>query len=217
MGGALEDPVLELHGSDGKLIAENDNWRDTQEAEIKATGVPPAYDAEAAIVVTLLPGNYTAIVGGKSGTTGIASVEVYDLDSPSSPSRLVNISTRGRVETGEKVIIGGFILGADEGGAEILIRGIGPSLAQYGVPSPLEDPTLQLRDAQGGLILANDNWKDDSRQAARISSSGIAPSDDRESAIAVTLAPGLYTTILAGKNDGVGVGIVEVYNRSSTP
>lgn len=190
----------------------NDNWRDTQEEEIKATGIPPLHDAEAAIVVTLEPGNYTAVVGGKNESTGVGLVEVYELDRGGS-SRLGNISTRGSVQTGPDVVIGGFILGGNEGNANVIIRGIGPSLVKFGISNPLVDPTLQLRDGDGALLMTNDDWQDDPDQTVQIRASGIPPEDERESAIAASLRPGNYTATLAGRNDGTGVGIVEVFAR----
>lgn len=215
--GPLADPVLQLHGPDGQPIMRNDNWRDEQEDEIKQTGIPPTDDAESAIVLTLEPGNYTAVVGGTAESSGVALVEVYDLDSRS-VGRLGNISTRGFVQTGPNVIIGGFIIGKGqgeaEGNADIILRGIGPSLAKFGISNPLVDPTLQLRDGNGALLITNDDWQDDPDQAAQISGSGIAPEDERESAIAASLRPGTYTVILAGRNSGTGIGIVEVFTRN---
>jgi hypothetical protein len=211
---ALEDPVLELHGPDGGFISSNDNWRDTDAAGISATGIPPSDDREAALIASVPPGNYTAIMSGKNGTTGIGLVEAYDLDGDTAASRLANISTRGVVQTGGKVVIGGFIIGSAQIGADMLVRGLGPSLAARGVANALDDPTLTLADNQGNVLMRDDNWQDDPAQASRINSSGIAPSDAREAAIAATLAPGAYTAILAGKNDSSGVGIVEIYNLS---
>ena len=208
----LADPVVQLHGSEGQPIVANDNWRDTQEAEIKATGIPPTEDAEAAIVLTLAPGSYTAVVGGKDETSGVGLIEVYDLDDAGA-SRLGNISTRGSVQTGTNVAIGGFILGRNSGNANIILRGIGPSLAKFGISNPLPDPTLQLRDGNGGLISTNNDWQDDAEQAAQISGSGVAPEDARESAIAAGLPPGHYTVVLAGRNNGTGIGLVEVFTR----
>lgn len=212
VSGPLRDPVLRLHGPNGEFLVGNDNWRDTQEREINESGIPPRDDAESAIVITLPPANYTAIVGGKDETDGVALVEVYDLDSDGT-ARLANLSTRGSVQTEGNVLIGGFILGAGERDANIILRGIGPSLAKFGISNPLADPTLQLRDGNGGLIFTNNDWQDDADQAAQISASGIPPEDERESAIAVRLAPGNYTTILAGRNNGTGIGVVEVFAR----
>ncbi len=208
--GALADPVLELHKPDGTVVT-NDNWKGTQEAAIIATGVAPKNDLESAIVATLVPGNYTAIVHGKNNGTGIGLVEAFDLNQAAS-SELANISTRGFVDTGDNVMIGGFIIGGGTAGtnATVLVRAIGPSLTKAGVAGALQDPKLELHDANGNLLKSNDNWK--STQKAAIIASGVPPSNDKESAIIDTLAPGNYTAIVRGKNSTTGVALVEVYN-----
>ena len=155
----LADPVLELHGSDGSLITMNDNWKDTQQSEIEASGFQPQNDLESAIISTLDPGNYTAVVSGKDGGTGVGLVEGYDLDE-AADSQFDNISTRGFVETGTDVMIGGFILGGADGDASVVVRALGPSLAAFGVTGALADPTLELHDENGALVQSNDNWKD---------------------------------------------------------
>ena len=165
------------------------------------------------MVQTLAPAAYTAIVRGKGGTSGVALVEAYDLD-PNANSKLANISTRGFVGTGDNVMIGGFIVGGGlgvngAGSEEVLVRGLGPSLTQHGVPNALQDPTLELHDGNGALIASNDNWK--ATQQSEIQATGLAPHDDRESAILATLVQGNYTVILRGKNNTTGVGLVEVY------
>jgi hypothetical protein len=205
---ALQDPSLELHDGSGATIALNDNWKDSQEAEIQATGIPPSNDLESAIVATLPANNsgYTAILRGTNDTTGVGLVEVYDL-SQSANSRLANISTRGFVDTGDNVMIGGFILGGD---TKIIVRAIGPSLTSLGVASALEDPTLELHDQNGATIASNDNWKD--MQQSEIEATTIPPTDDRESAIVASLSPGNYTAIVRGKSSTTGVALVEVYN-----
>lgn len=205
----LADPVLELHGADGSLITANDNWKDTQQAEIEASGLAPQNDLESAIIATLSPANYTAIVSGKNAMTGVGLVEAYDLDS-AADSQLANISTRGFVQTGDNVMIGGFILGGGTGASTVVVRALGPSLSQFGIANPLADPTLELHDGNGLLIQSNDNWKE--TQQAEIEAAGLAPSNDRESAIVANLSPGAYTAIVAGKDGGIGVGLVEVYN-----
>jgi len=204
----LADPVLELHASDGSLITMNDNWKDTQQADIEASGFQPQNDLESAIIRTLDPGNYTAVVSGKDGGTGVGLVEGYDLDQ-AADSQFGNISTRGFVETGTNVMIGGFILGGESGNANVVVRALGPSLTAFGVAGALTDPTLELRDGNGALIKDNDNWKD--TQQADIEATGLQPANDLESAIFQTLAPGAYTAIVAGKDDLTGVGLVEVY------
>lgn len=212
--GALADPVLELHGSDGSLIASNNNWKDNtaqQQQEIINNQLAPPNDLESAVVITLQPGTYTAIIGGQGNTTGVGLIEVYDVDQTSA-SRLANISGRASVQTGTNVLIAGFIVGNNIGAAKVVVRGIGPSLAQSGITNPLLDPTLELHDNNGTLLIGNDNWQDNASQAARISDAGLAPTDPLESAVFASLVPGTYTAIVAGKNGGTGVGVVEVYN-----
>jgi hypothetical protein len=206
--GALQDPFLELHDINGAIIATNDNWRDTQESEIEATGLAPTDNRESAIVMTLASdSNYTAILRGTNDTTGVGLVEVYDLDQTAN-SKLANISTRGFVDTGDNVMIGGFISG--NGVAKVIVRAIGPSLTSFGVPGALQDPTLELHDGTGAIIATNDNWRD--TQESEIEATGLAPTDDRESAIVATITPGNYTAIVRGNNDTTGVALVEVYN-----
>jgi len=206
----LVNPILELHYPDGTTVVTNNNWRDTQEAEFMATGLAPSDDLESAILATLDPGAYTAIVRGVNGGTGIGLVETYDLD-PAVDSSLANISTRGLVETGDNVMIGGIIVGPDGSpDGSILLRGIGPSLGDFGITNPLADPTLELRDGNGVLIVSNDNWR--STQEAMIEDTGLAPNDDLESAILATLSAGSYTAILSGVGDTTGVGLVEAYH-----
>lgn len=205
---ALADPVVEVRAGNGALIRSNDNWRDDQQAEIEATGIPPRDNLESAIVATLAPGNYTAIVSGENGTAGVGLVEVYDLDAAGN-SRVANISTRGAVGTANDVMIGGFILGNNSGSAKVILRGLGPTLVNSGINGVLADPTLELRNGNGELIRANNNWKD--TQQAEVQATQIAPANDFESAIVATLAPGSYTAILAGSNGGTGVGLVELY------
>ena len=207
--GALADPVLELYQGD-TLVASNDNWKDSQQGEIEGTTIPPTNDLESAIVQTLAPGFYTAVMSGKNDGTGIGVIEAYDLDQAAN-SKLANISSRGFVEAGDNVMIGGLIAGGN-GGADtrVLLRAIGPSLAAGGVAGALQDPLLELRDANGNVVRENDNWQDS--QQAEIEATTIPPSNGAESAIVVTLPPGNYTAIVRGKNDASGVGLVEVYN-----
>ena len=212
--GALADPVLELHGPSPFVTITDDNWRDdpVQEAAIIATGIPPGNDLEAAIDATLNPGSYTAVVSGKNNTSGIALVEVYDLDQ-GADSKLANISTRAFVGTSDNIVIAGFMLGGEGGDDGIVVRGIGPSLTSAGVPNALADPTLELRDGNGGLRAANNDWQDNPIQAAELMAAGLAPTNQLESGIALVLPPGLYTALLAGLNNGTGIGLVEVYDR----
>jgi len=207
----LADPTMELHGPSGFVTLNNNNWRDTQEAEIQATGLAPTSDLESAILATLPPGNYTAIVKGVNNGTGVGLVEVFDLDQ-AADSKLGNISTRAFVSTGNDIMIAGFILGNNPGDDNVVLRGLGPSLTAFGVPTVLADPTLELRDNNGALLRANDNWQDDPEQAAIITAAGLALPNSVESGVAATLSPGQYTALLAGLNMGTGNGLVEVYD-----
>ena len=205
--GKLNDPVLELHGPGGEIIAENSNWN-SHRGEVLATGLAPSNEYEAAIVATLQPGAYSAVLRGSGGTTGIAVVEAYDL-SASGTTRLANISTRGKVEPGDNVMIGGWIIGGREA-TNMVIRAIGPSLAGSGISGPLADPTLDVYNGDGILIAQNDDWRSD--QADVLIGSGLAPTDDRESAVLMSLVPGPYTAIVRGNGDTTGVALVELYN-----
>lgn len=209
----LADPVLELHRPAPFATIYNDNWKDdpVQEAAILATGFAPTANLESAIDVTLNPGAYTAVARGKNNTMGVGLIEVYDL-SQAVLAKLANISTRAFVRTGDDIVIAGFILGGNGGNDRIVLRGIGPSLTAFGVPNCLANPTLELRDNNGTLLLSNNDWPDDHAQAAELIAAGLAPTNSLESAIAATLPPGLYTALLAGVNNAVGVGLVEVYD-----
>ncbi len=210
---ALADPVLELYDGYGFIMLTNDDWRDDpeQEAAIQASGLSPSHGHESAIDATLYGGSYTALVRGYDQTSGVAVVEVYDLDE-SVPSTLVNLSTRAFVNAGDNIVIAGFALSNHGGSNQVVVRGLGPSLSAAGVPNALGDPTLELRDGNGGLILANDDWQDDAAQAGIVSAAGLAPVHNFEAAIAATLPPGLYTGLLRGLNNSSGIGLVEVYD-----
>ena len=209
--GALPDPVLELRAADGSLISQNNNWKDdaVQAAELQANQIAPSNDLESAIVANLNPGTYTAAVRGNNGSSGIGLVELYDL-SRTGNSRLANISTRSVASSAADVLIGGFILGGADGNAKVLVRAIGPSLAKVGVANALSDPTLELRDGNGVLLMSNDNWQD--QQQTAIEQTGIPPNESSESALLADLAPGAYTAIVAGKNRTSGTALIEVYN-----
>jgi hypothetical protein len=207
----LADPVLELHGPGAFATITNDNWRDTQEDAIQATGIPPVNDFESAIDATLAPGAYTAVIKGKGNTSGTALIEVYDLDQ-ASLSQLANLSTRALVDTGQNIVIAGVLLSNGNGSDRLIVRGIGPSLSGSGLSSVLANPALELRDTNGTLLFSNNDWQDNAAQAAEISAAGLAPGNPLESGIAATLPPGLYTALLAGLNNGTGIGLVEVYD-----
>jgi hypothetical protein len=204
----LADPVLELHGPPGFVTIINDNCDD-------GLPVPPPFctpgSLDAAIEANLDPGAYTAIVRGKNNTSGMGLVEVYDLNQ-AVPAKLANISTRAFVGTGADILIAGFILGGNTGDDRIVVRGIGPSLTVGGVANALADPTLELRDGNGALVRGNNDWQDDPAQAAELTAAGLAPPNQLESGIAATLSPGAYTALLAGLNNGTGLGLVEVYD-----
>ena len=223
---AMANPTLELHNANGALIASNDDWQHTiiggiitsdQVQEIQDSGHAPGDPNESAIMADLPPGNYTAIVRGVSNTTGVALVEAYDL-SPSLRSILGNIRTRSLVQTGDNVMIGGFIVQGNQP-KNVIIRAIGRELSQYGVPDFLADPTLELHNGNGALIASNDNWQHTiiggiitQDQVQNIQNSGHAPADASESAIIANLPPGNYTAIVRGVNNTTGVALVEVYD-----
>ena len=212
VSGPLADPIIQLNRGDGSLVMVNDNWKNTQQAEITGAGLAPSNDREAALIATLPAGNYTAIVSGKNGGTGVTLAEVYDLDQ-AADSRLANISTRAPVGTGSNVLIGGFITGSKIGATRVAIRALGPSLQQFGIANSLPDPRLELHGANGALLAANDNWQSDATQAALITGYGLAPPNNLESAIAISLAPGRYTAIVTGKNNQTGIGLIEIYDE----
>ena len=208
--GVVSDPILRLFGPTGAPIGVNDNWQDTQRTEIEATGLSPQDLRESAIVATLQPGAYTASVAGMSGN-GVGLIEVYDLNSTAN-AKLANISTRGSVQTASNVMIGGFALGGSSiNPAKVVVRAIGPSLTQAGINNALSNPSLQLFDSNGQNVASNDNWADDSGQAAELQTLNLAPSNPAESAIVANIAAGLYTAVVAGLGGGTGIGLIEVY------
>ncbi len=224
----MGNPTLELHDGTGALIASNDNWQTTiiggiitadQVTAIQNSGHAPSQPSESAIIATLSPGNYTAIVRGVNNTTGVALVEVYDLG-PTTASILGNISTRAFVQTGDNVTIGGFIV-EGTGPKKVIVRAIGPELIPppYNIPNALADPTLELHGGTGALIASNDNWQTTiiggiitGDQVSAIQNSGHAPTQPTESAIIATLQPGNYTAIVRGVDNTTGVALVEVYD-----
>jgi hypothetical protein len=206
--GTLSDPVLELHDPGGNLLSGNNDWQETQAQALRDANLAPSIDREAAILATLTPGAYTAILRGNSNATGIGLVEVYDLQ-PGAASKLGNLSTRGQVGTGQNVMIGGTIVTGPDS-AQVMFRALGPSLASAGIQNPLSDPILELFDANGARISANNNWKD--TQQGVIAGAGLAPTNDLESAIVADLLPGNYTAVVSGVNGGTGVALVEAYH-----
>ena len=213
--GRLEDPTLEVYASGSNVpLAFNDNWKDSQRGQIEATGLQPANDLESAAILGLDPGSYTVVVRGKSNGTGIGLIEVYDL-APNAAARLLNISTRGVVQSGDNLLIGGFIIAGGtiiSPGLTVIVRALGPSLSDSGVANPLGDPTLEIVNSNGVSVASNDDWK--SGSFTDIQGSGLAPSDDRESAIKRTLPADGYTAVIRGKNGATGVALVEVYEAT---
>jgi len=207
----LNDPVIELHGSSG-LIAMNDNWKESpQRAQIEGGAFQPTDDRESVILATLPPAAYTVVLKGVGGTSGIGLVEIYD-NNQAVDASLANIGTRGFVQTGNDVMIGGFMLGGNNNPTRIAARGLGPSLANSGLSNVLADPTLELHDANGVIVISNDDWQSDPTSAAQLTANGLALPNPKESGIFALLPAGQYTAILAGKNGGVGIGLVEIYN-----
>jgi hypothetical protein len=209
IAGTLADPTLQLFDSGGHPFWFNDNWKDTQQAQIQATGLAPPNDLESGILQILQPGNYTAILSGKNGTTGVGLVEVYDTSTGTS-AELTNVSTRGFVGTGDNVLIAGFI---SNGSTQVVVRGLGPTLAQppFSVSGTLADPWVTLLDSNGNVVQTNNDWKN--TQQAAIQATGLAPPNDLEAAIFAPVAAGNYTAILSGNGGGTGIGLLEVYKQ----
>ncbi len=203
--GKMLDPALTLHDASGAVIGSNDNWaQNGNSQEIVESGVPPSSSSEAALLLSLAPGSYTAVLSGANQTSGTAVVEVYDLD-PAADSKLANISTRASVQTDDNVLIGGLIV-VGQSAADVIVRAIGPSLS---VPGAMANPTLELRDVNGGVLGFNDNWR--TAQQNAIIDTGVPPTNDAESAIVTSFSPGSYTAIVRGANGTIGIAVVEVY------
>ena len=208
LANVVTDPVLELHdGSQNRLMTTNDNWSDDPESadDLSAIGMKPADERESAIIVTLAPGPYTAVIRAKDGSTGTALVEMYDVDAVAD-SQLANVSTLGFVGTGDDVLIGGFVIGGPSS-AKVVVRAIGPSLRASGVQNAVEDPTLAVHDSNGN-VTSNDDWQSANEAIPAV----LQPRDPRESAIQMALPAGSYTAIVRGKADSTGVALVEAYN-----
>ena len=210
VSGALADPIISLYDSSGRFIMSSDDWQTGANTDqIVAEGLAPANAAESALLAVLNPGAYTAVVTGKGLSPGVGLVEVYDL-SPVTESKLGNISTRGNVGTDSDVLIAGFIVGATDS-STVVVRAIGPSLGSVGISGPLADPSLSVYDQNGSALAANDNWEDDP-SAFDLGQNQIAPLDPAEAATILHLPVGAYTAVMAGANNEVGVGLIEVYN-----
>jgi hypothetical protein len=205
------DPKIQLVRMRDRAIIAVDTQSEFNREEIIALGLGvDLVHNESAMLITLEPGAYTADTTPGQGP-GIGIFEVFEIDRADQP--LINISTRGQVGTDEGIMIAGFII---EGSGEqtVAVRAIGPSLANYGVPNPLADPTIELvRQSDHATLAINDNWKD-APNAAELAASGFAPSNDLESAILIRLPPGAYTAVMKGARNATGNGIVEVYRVS---
>jgi hypothetical protein len=209
--GLLADPFLQLRGSNGALIRQNDNWKDDQRSEIEGTAFQPTNDLESVIVATLNPGAYTALLTGKNNTTGVGTVEIYDADIPAD-SELANISTRGFVQTGNNVMIAGFTLGGGGSNTDIAVRGLGPSLTSSGLANVLADPMLELHNANGTIMVSNDDWQSDAVSAAKLIAHGLALPNSKEAGIYTDLAPpGQFTAVISGVGGTSGIALVEIY------
>ena len=204
VAGALDDPVLQIVDNTGAVVTSNDNWSVPGE-ELTTYNLAPSDAREAGLVATLEPGAYSAIVSGQGNTSGVALFELYDLDTET--GRVANISTRSRVELGDNVMIGGFILGGS--GTPVIVRAIGPALAAVGVTNALLDPQVDLYDVNGTLLASNDDWRDE--QESEIVATGLMPSDNREAALVTTLSSGAYSAVIRGATGGSGIALFEVY------
>ncbi len=208
----LVNPSFELFDALGRSLRANDDWRSSQQTEIMGTNLAPGNDREAAMVVSLNDGAYTAIVRGADGGSGVALIEVYDLTA-GTPDMLINLSTRGMSRVGQNAMIGGFVI-QGPAAKKVLIRAMGPSLVAFGVQGAMADPTLTIYNSSGQAIATNDNWR--ATQAVEIAATNRAPSDDRESAILLNLPAGSYTAIVRGAAGSEGVALVEVYDMDPT-
>jgi hypothetical protein len=218
IGNPLRDPMMELRAATGALIAESDDWIDSADAStIASYGLDPSNSRESAILATLNPGSYTFVVQAfdnqDGDLTGTAVVELYDPHT--SNARAGNISSRGQVLQGDEVLIGGFIVGGSQS-KTVIVRALGPSLAQFQISNPLNDPILELRDAAGNLLASNNNWQDDPN-AAQIEAEGFDPPQPAESALRISLNPGNYTGIVRSADGATGIGLVEIYDLSPLP
>lgn len=217
---ALYDPIITVYDANQRQVATNDDWAftGTPAETIASYQLDPPSSRESALLLTLQPGAYTAVVESFASsqtpaTTGVGLFELYDLHSTG--GRAGNISTRGQVLGGDNILIGGFIVGGSAG-KTVVVRALGPSLGAAGISNPLADPNLELRDGNGNLVQANNDWQQ-SANASAISASGLAPTDPKEAAILATLNPGSYTALVSGVNGATGIGLVEVYDTSPEP
>jgi len=215
----LADPTITLNGPAGFAPIVNDNWKSSQQDEIKATGLAPGNDLESAIVATLAPGNYTAVLSGANGGSGTGILEIYDLDL-AADSKLGNISTRAFAGTGDDMLIAGFTVGKGSGVDNIIIRGLGPSLQSSGLSQFMYDPTLEVRNADGTTVIATDGWGG-AGSGVEVNRAGLLPQYTQEPVAFITLGPGAYTALLSPQNNGFynppAVALIEVYSLGRLP
>jgi hypothetical protein len=212
VAGALQNPTLQLVDVANNQLAQNTGWINNSPSDrsvIQSAGLTPSFAAECALVATLAPGLYTAQIGGLNSTTGVGLVEVFDVSLGNTTAKLGNVSTRGNVQTGPNVMIGGFIINGTLP-KRVAIRAIGPDLANRGVPGSISDPTLAIFDVGGNQIFFNNNWRDS--EFTTISGTTYAPNFLSESTIIINLVPGPYTAIVRGVNNTTGIGLVEVFD-----
>jgi hypothetical protein len=233
VSGSLADPLLELFNSTGASLKQNDNWKDSQQAEIQATGLAPTNDLESAIIMTLPAGAYTAQLRGVNDGQGVALTEVYELSPIADPAaapdqaqdlkRTQNLSSRVIVRGGDQLAILGMIVSGRQPGTStpaparrLIFRARGPST---GVPGALADPQLELYDVNGNLLAQNNDWQYSDANATvlypqiyrnKIAGSGFQPGT-KESVIIATLPPGAYTLQCRGRDSGQGIAIVEAF------
>jgi hypothetical protein len=206
----LPNPTLTLvRSSDQTVVATNDDWQtDANAPLLQASGFAPASPMDSGLYVTLAPGAYTAIVRGVGGTIGVSVIGVFEVDHPETP--LVNISSRGLVQTGNNVMIGGFIIDGDQP-QTVAITATGPSLASFGISNFLANPNLTIvRSSDQSVIATNDDWQSDAN-AAQLQASGFAPPSPLEAGVVLTLQPGAYTAIVRGAGGSTGVSVVGVF------
>jgi hypothetical protein len=216
----LADPVVEVFDRDSRRLARNDNWSDDGAAGALGAAFAsvgafpfPAASRDAAVRLILAPGDYTAVISGAGGSTGTALAEVYE-ENANGASRLTNLSSRTLVRVGSEVMIAGFVVRGDQP-ARLLIRAIGPGLADFGVPGTLANPQLAIYSG-GTELAANDDWAA-GPDAAQVRSTAASigafalPEGSADAALLLTLEPGNYSATVSGVNSTTGVALVEVY------
>ncbi len=207
---ALQDPTATLLNARGQILDANNDWmQNPDKDEISATGLAPKDPREPAMIDTLAAGVYTLVAQGVSRSQGSALPEIYDLSNGT--VQISAMGTRGFVSTGDHVLLSGFII-TGTAPARLLFRALGPSLADAGLSPVLPNPALELYNANGTLVATNDDWRE--TQASEIADTGLAPRNDLESAIVVTLNPGAYTLVTRGVNGTTGLGFAQIYDLS---